>query len=353
MGVGTTGAPDVLLCGYYGEDNLGDDALLQVLLQELPEGVRPLITARDAAAIQHFAPDAPVVNRRSLRSVLARIGTVRALVLGGGSLLQDSTSVRSLVYYLLLILVARLQGRVVILWGQGLGPLRRPISRLMVRLVLPFCSGASWRDARSLEQARHWAPSLPMQMAPDPVWQLPRQTWLGGRALVLSWRPTSLLRDADWRELLQALTILAGELDAPVRWLAFHQHQDAPLLNSLEQRGLIPPDLLARSSTVVPDGLQAVVDTVRDARLVLPMRLHALILARLVCCPMAALSYDPKVQAAAEMAGIPCTSLRSRPDQNSLLLQWRQAVDQPADPRIIEQIRSRASAHADLLRRLL
>ena len=353
MGVGITGTPDVLLCGYYGEDNLGDDALLQVLLQELPESVRPLITARDASAIQRLAPDASIVNRRSLRSVLRSIGSVRALVLGGGSLLQDSTSVRSLVYYLLLIVVARLQGRTVILWGQGLGPLRRPISRLMVRLVLPFCSGASWRDARSLERARQWAPSLPMQMAPDPVWQLPRRAWIGGRALVLSWRPTSLLRDDDWRQLLQALAILAGELDAPVRWLAFHQHQDASLLDSLAQRGLVPPDLLARSCTVVPDGLQAVVDTVQDARLVLPMRLHALILARLVCCPMAALSYDPKVEAAAEMAQVPCTSLRNFPDQDALLLQWRQAVDQPADPEAIEQIRSRASAHADLLCRML
>ena len=85
MGVGTTGAPDVLLCGYYGEDNLGDDALLQVLLQELPEGVRPLITARDASAIQRLAPGASIVNRRSLGSVLRSIGSVRLLFWAGAA----------------------------------------------------------------------------------------------------------------------------------------------------------------------------------------------------------------------------------------------------------------------------
>lgn len=353
MDIGTIKAPDVLLCGYYGEDNLGDDALLQVLLQELPEHVRPLITARHASAVRRFAPDASVVNRRSLRSVLARIGDVRALVLGGGSLLQDSTSVRSLVYYVLLIVMARCRGRSVILWGQGLGPLKRPISRWMVRLVLPLCSGASWRDQRSFDTARRWAPSLPMQMAPDPVWQLPCRGWIGGRALVLSWRPTTLLTDDGWRVLLQSLAVLARELDAPVRWLAFHQHQDAALLADLVQRDLVPADLSARSSIVVPDRVEAVVDTVQDARLVLPMRLHALILARLVCCPMAALSYDPKVSAAAEMAGVPCTSLHDLPDQDGLLMQWRQAVDQPADPQVVEAIRGRASAHAELLRRML
>ena len=45
-GVGS-GRGKVLLCGYYGEQNLGDDALLQVLLNQLPAGWEPLVTARD------------------------------------------------------------------------------------------------------------------------------------------------------------------------------------------------------------------------------------------------------------------------------------------------------------------
>ena len=353
MTVGTTEAPDVLLCGYYGEDNLGDDALLQVLLQELPPQVRPLITARDADAVRQLAPDALLVDRRSLRSVIASIGRVRAVIFGGGSLLQDSTSMRSLVYYLVLILVARLRGRVVLLWGQGLGPLKRPISRWMVRVVLPLCSAASWRDQRSHDLAQRLAPALSMQLAPDPVWQLPRQPWIGGGAIVVSWRPTPLLDNRGWSEILQALTRLSDDLDVPVRWLALHQHQDAALLSELNQRGLVPSSLYRRSTTVVPNRVEAVVSSVEDARLVLPMRLHALILARLVCCPMAALSYDPKVEAAAAMAGVPCSSLHDQPDANALLIQWRRALDRPADPGQIDDIRWRASAHADLLRRML
>ena len=98
MAVARSDAPVVLLCGYYGEDNLGDDALLQVLLHQLPSGFRPLITAHDRDAVMRLAPEAAVVNRRSLRAVLASVGQVNAVVLGGGSLLQDSTSFRSLVY---------------------------------------------------------------------------------------------------------------------------------------------------------------------------------------------------------------------------------------------------------------
>ena len=190
----------------------------------------------------------------------------------------------------MVITAARLRGRPVLLWGQGLGPLQRPISRALVRALLPFCSSASWRDAASLARARRWAPRLPMEVAPDPVWQIPARPWRGGEAIVLCWRPTPLLDSAGWSRLLLALAAVAERLDAPVRWLAFHQHQDAPLLPSLQEQRLVPDLLARRSSTVVPTTLDSVFEQVRTARLVIPMRLHALVLARLAGCPMAAIS---------------------------------------------------------------
>jgi hypothetical protein len=42
----------ILLCGYYGEHNLGDDALLEVLNRQLPKGWQPVITANSASAVQ-------------------------------------------------------------------------------------------------------------------------------------------------------------------------------------------------------------------------------------------------------------------------------------------------------------
>ena len=124
----------------------------------------------------------------------------------------------------------------------------------------------------------------------------------------MSWRPTPLLDARGWSVLLNALATLAERIDAPVRWMAFHRHQDAPLLQQLIDQNLVPATLISRSTTVVPTTLETVFASVRTARLVIPMRLHALILARLACCPVAALSYDPKVEAAA--AGrYPCSTL--------------------------------------------
>ena len=350
MPVALSTTPSLLLCGYYGEHNLGDDALLQVLLQDLPPRSSLVITAADSEPVQALAPTALVINRRSLKATLRAALRTDVLIFGGGSLLQDSTSLKSLIYYLLLICAARFRGGRVLLWGQGLGPLRRPISRNLVRWVLPLCTAISWRDDASLALARRWAQSVPMWMAPDPVWQMPHRNWIGGGEIVVCWRPSPLLDSNRWMVLLNALGTLSEALDVRVCWLAFHQHQDAELLNQLSQRERMPSDLLNRSYTVVPKSLDDVFRAFATARLVVPMRLHALILAGLAGSPIAALSYDPKVEAAASMAAVPCISLDALPDPDDLMALWRGAADRGVPSSRIEEIRQRSATHATLLR---
>ena len=350
MPVARSTRPSLLLCGYYGEHNLGDDALLQVLLQGLPSGSSLAITAADSEPVQALAPNALVINRRSLGATLRAALRTDLLIFGGGSLLQDSTSFKSLVYYLLLICAARFRGGRVLLWGQGLGPLRHPISRILVRWALPLCSAISWRDDASLALARRWTKAVPMWMAPDPVWQMPQRNWIGGGDIVVCWRPSPLLDSRGWRLLLDALDCLSSELSAPVCWLAFHQHQDSVLMDQLSERELMSPSLLKRSRTVVPRSIDAVFSQLKTARLVLPMRLHALIIAGLAGSPIAALSYDPKVEAAASMAAVPCISLDALPAADDLVALWHGAADRGVASSRIEEIRQRSAVHAQLLR---
>ncbi|BEV36193.1 polysaccharide pyruvyl transferase CsaB [Synechococcus sp. M16CYN] len=342
-------APVLLLCGYYGEHNLGDDALLQVLLQSLPKHASLKITAHDQDEVQLLAPQAHIIRRRSLWDMLTAALEADILILGGGSLLQDGTSFHSLLYYLALITLTRLRRRRVLLWGQGLGPLHRALSRWLVHGALSFCTAASWRDPGSFELARRWAPNLPMRMAADPVWQMPSQDWVGGGAIILSWRLSDLLDAIRWRTLLQALDGLASRLETSVCWMAFHRDQDSSLLKRLVQRQLVPHRLLARSTTMIPRSPNAVFELVKTARLVLPMRLHALILARLSGCPMIALSYDPKVESAAALAKVPCIRLDELPSVESLVVQWEKEVDREVEQHVIDQIRFNASAHNDIL----
>lgn len=340
-------ASSPLLCGYYGEHNLGDDALLAALLQQLPASASPVVTAFDEGQVQaRFA--VTTVPRRSLGTVLRALGRCDALVLGGGSLLQDSTSFRSLLYYGALITLARLQGKPVILWGQGLGPLRRRRSRLLVRGLLALTTACSWRDPESAALARRWG--VAGVTGSDPVWALPPMPWQGlGGPIVVCWRPTPLLHGTDWRPYLKALAALSTSTGREVLWLAFHQDQDAGLLASLDACGLLPSELKRLSRSVVADDPRQAQSLFAGAGLVLAMRLHALILAALAGAPCAALSYDPKVRAAADGLGCPCHDLDHEPSTESLLSLWTPCLDQPVASERVERLRQDAALHRSVL----
>lgn len=334
--------PKVLLCGYYGEHNLGDDALLQVLLSQLPAAVEPVVTAADRAAVEAAFPVA-TVDRRSLTAVLKALAGCDALVLGGGSLLQDSTSFLSLVYYGALITAARVRRLPVLLWGQGLGPLRRRRSRLLTRALLAMATSISWRDPASAALARSWG--IDGRLGTDPVWALPPRPWVGaGGPIVLCWRPVPALEPDRWRPWLEAVAALARQVDRPVLWLPFHGEQDRGLLERLDAAGLLPPDLRERSRAMPAADLEGATATFADAGLVLAMRLHGLILAAQSGSPCAALSYDPKVAAAAEGIGCPCHDL-ALPPPSSLADTWRAVLDQPPAQQRLAALRDGAATH--------
>ncbi|NDC35545.1 MAG: polysaccharide pyruvyl transferase CsaB [Synechococcaceae bacterium WB9_2_112] len=337
----------LLLCGYYGEHNLGDDALLEVLLAQIAPGTAVVITAYDEQLVQQRHGFA-TVQRRHLTTVLAALRHCRALVLGGGSLLQDATSFKSLLYYAALITVARGQGKPVVLWGQGLGPLHRRRSRWLVRFLLPLATAVCWRDPASAALAASLGRVDPA--AADPVWASQPVPWLGlGGPIVVCLRPTALLGATAWRVYLEALAALAQAADREVLWLPFHQDQDQTLLADLQQAGLLPEALRSRSRQVqarTPAEAKAVF---ASAGLVIAMRLHGLILAAVSGAPTAALSYDPKVEAAAQALGCPCHSLQAPARTDELLLNWQRQLDHPAPPRVSETLRRQAAQLAALL----
>lgn len=336
-----------LICGYYGEHNIGDDALLEVLLGQLPTACTPVVTAHDGASLAERG--VATVPRRSLPQVLKALRSCSALVLGGGSLLQDSTSFRSLLYYAALISAARLEGKPVLLWAQGLGPLRRRRSRVLVRALLPLVRAASWRDAGSAQLAARWG--CAGSVGPDPVWALSGRPWQGrGGPLVVCFRPTQQLQGQAWRPYLEALSRLAVQHEREVIWMPLHRQQDVGLLARLRAEGLLPDPLDRRSREVVAERPREVIAMAADAGLVLAMRLHGVILAAIAGAPVAALSYDPKVAAAADQLGCDCHGLDVPPPSlEQLVARWEAALDRPVEAARLARLRQQAEAHRQVL----
>ena len=357
MGDGATTRParlgsTVLLCGYYGEHNLGDDALLATLLVLLPPSCPVVVTAQDQQQVRErfgvaTCPREPI-------SLLLALVRAQVLVLGGGSLLQDSTSRRSLLYYVALILAARLLGRPVLLWAQGLGPLNARTSRLLARLSLHLAQGITWRDGPSAAMAAAWGIHAPVGR--DPVWSLPRRhnaaisDGPAAGAICLCWRPTPLLDAADWRQLENQVIEDARRHQAPVCLVPFHAHQDAALLKAcaarLQAAGLVCRFWRPQTPWDFMEGLAPV-------RLVVAMRLHGVILAAMADRPLLALSYDPKVDAAADAMAIPSVNLADPDGLAALPAAWEQARRWRLSPARLAQHRQQNRCHQQLLERFL
>ncbi len=140
----------VLLSGYYGFGNLGDEALLEVIVERMrrrfPSAQLEVLSATpQATAAGHGVASTPRWNWRAIRAAIARADVVLS---GGGGLLQNATSLRSLLYYAGILREAIRARRKTMVFAQSVGPLDF-WGRLVVR---QFCKGldrATVRDEKS------------------------------------------------------------------------------------------------------------------------------------------------------------------------------------------------------------
>ena len=100
---------DVVLCGYYGFHNLGDDLLAESILMLLERcGIKKekvgILSAAPAESEELLGITA--VNRWRIGDVYRLLKRSRTLLLGGGGLFQDTTSIRSCLYYWGVVLLA-------------------------------------------------------------------------------------------------------------------------------------------------------------------------------------------------------------------------------------------------------
>lgn len=146
-----------LLCGYYGFGNMGDDVLLRAAAERARRQYRgePIfaMTARGKRDSERFGVNC--VRRSSPIAVAVGLARCKRLVFGGGTLLQNGTSRRSLLYYCALIQIAHAMKKECILWGNGIGCIEGRFWRATVRRALLRCSYVGMRDMRSYAIAKH------------------------------------------------------------------------------------------------------------------------------------------------------------------------------------------------------
>ncbi len=148
----------ILLGGFYGCGNLGDDAILKALIRafsEISPHIRVSYLSGGDKALERSLAErgATAVPRRS-PAVTRAVRECDALVFGGGSLLQNETGNPSLYAYLSLLNFARLHGKRTAILAGGLGPIDGGIPRAVTASALRRLDYASFRDETACELAR-------------------------------------------------------------------------------------------------------------------------------------------------------------------------------------------------------
>lgn len=328
----TEGRRGVLIAGYYGYGNLGDEAILESLLGDLtallPHHAFRVLTAGSACARRARVEFLPRLQPRAILEAMRRS---QLLVLGGGSLIQDSTSLRSLLYYLGLIWLAKRFGLKAAIYGGGIGPVTTPRGRALARAVLPQVDLLALRDRRSMEEAlslgvageRLVLTADPAFAAASSCAAVPPGVGGGvgdrvqrgvagdeaadraldasgvpagarGRLLGISLRPP--MAPADIAAMAEAAdSLAAGRHGLFPLFLPFHPEYDTDTLVAVGRAMRSPSAVL--QGVADPGTLRSVVGRLRVA---VAMRLHAAIFAVGAGVPCVALSYDPKVDALVE-----------------------------------------------------
>lgn len=281
-----------VLCGYYGMGNGGDEALLAAVLQALPVDVTPIILSGNPAQTASRYPQAEVVDRKDLSAVIQALRGAQAFIWGGGSLIQDATSWASPLYYTGLMKLAQWLGLTTIALAQGIGPLKRPLTRWLARSAFAGCTAVSVRDRGSASYLSEWG--IPFAIAPDPVWALAsipvEGLWrLPAPRVAVNLRSHPQLTPERIAALTQALIDFQQATDVCILLVPFQPAQDLAIAQQIQ------PQLRGASQILRVEEPQQLKGIFRGVEMAITMRLHGLIMAAAEGCRCFALSYDPKV----------------------------------------------------------
>ena len=298
----------VLLSGYYGFDNAGDEAVLYAIVQTLRAAapdieITVLSNQPDKTAAQLGVH---AVNRWGKTALLKAVKNCDVLISGGGSLLQDVTSKNGILYYLGLIKLAQIMKKKVMIYAQGIGPVNHGRNRALVRKILNKADVITVRDMDSRMELMQMGVYREIMVCADPVMGIPTESIdaEAGEALLKKSgvetqnQPMLMVAARGWKNRETLFAEVAACCDSAVQngwhvvFLPFHYPEDveAGKLIMEKMRQVQGATLLQENYTPLET-----MCILKNADMILGMRLHSLIMGATMQKSMIGLSYDPKV----------------------------------------------------------
>lgn len=303
------GRAGVLICGAYGMGNAGDEAILDALVGEM-RSIDPLmpltVLSRDPEGAGARL-DVEAVHTFNIPKVLSIMKRRALYINGGGSLIQDVTSRRSLWYYLFTLRAAKKRGCRVMMYGCGIGPVTRAGGVESARKTLnENVDVITLREPDSIEELARFGVTKPeIILAADPALTLLPASGAEVDAALSAAGADPKARYAGFAlRLWPGFAPKAREIAECAEYL-YKRHGLTPLFIPINHKsdseaaetvakllGEVPHILLPGP---LPSALA--IGILGRMEVVVSMRLHGLIFAAGQGTPVVGVSYDPKVVA--------------------------------------------------------
>ncbi len=296
----------ILISGYYGFDNSGDDAILKAIVKDIKEYDKEInitVLSKNPSKTEKMYP-VKAVNRFKFKEVFRAMKNSSLFISGGGSLLQDVTSTRSLLYYLALMKIAKLYNKPVMIYANGIGPIKKKLNRFLTRKILNKVDLITLRD----EDSKDFIYDLGVRnknivVTADPVFTLEPVSESRVREIfedenistdkkfigvsVRQWKNAENLN----RIIADTIKYMIKEYNVNVIMIPMHYPEDLEI--SFEINKMVAQE----GCYVISEkyNVEEIMGIIKKMEIILAMRLHSLIYAATQQVPMVGLSYDPKV----------------------------------------------------------
>jgi polysaccharide pyruvyl transferase CsaB len=291
----------IVVSGYYGFDNLGDEAILAAIVQSIRQLSRDfsIVVLSNQPQITSDRYKVDSVSRNDFKVITKTVKESDLLISGGGSLLQDVTSWRTIPYYLGLVWFAQLSGKKTVFYAQGIGPIKSNLNRRLVKWVGNRTDMITVRDqdSASLLEGIGIPPQL-VSVTVDPVFAFDPELFTKyqpeglkdsqERLIGISVRPWG--DNSYLKAIAQGADLAAELIGGKVVLIPMHQGQDLSVSSQVQK-------MMEHDSILLDDNYTSLemIRIYKNFDLFLGVRLHSLIFAAVNRIPFIGISYDPKV----------------------------------------------------------
>lgn len=297
----------ILISGYYGFNNIGDESILRAVIDSLRERINDIEITVLSQNPEYTAQKYGVksVNRKSMHDIVKAVKNCDLLISGGGSLLQDVTSRKSIIYYLMIMWLARLFGKRFFIYSQGIGPIITKLNRKLTAATLKKASGIVVRDEASKELLIEVGiKSEDIYVTADPVLRVKKADLSIGRNILekegfsfddsrirVGWAIREKKITSNFvEEICISIKRLIKEYHAQIILIPFHYSEDMAVIEEIQSR--LESDICCIKHKYLTNEMLSIIG---NMDVLVGVRLHALIHAAIMDVPMIAISYDPKI----------------------------------------------------------